>query len=174
MSKTLDQLRTKIEATRQQMDELNKSMNGTTPSTGAGLFGGGKLDGMLQVFGGNLMTKGVGLVAGLVGEMKDAVNQGIELAKQGEGIRIAFERLGRGDILDGLREATHNTVSDIELMKAAVKFNDFKLPVEELGTMLAFAQQKAKDTGQSIDYMVPSRVHALKRRTCRKRRSRIC
>ena len=165
MSKTLDQLRTKIEATRQQMDELNKSMNGATSSTGAGLFGGGKLDGMLQVFGGNLMTKGAGLVAGLVGEMKDAVNQGIELAKQGEGIRIAFERLGRGDILDGLREATHNTVSDIELMKAAVKFNDFKLPVEELGTMLAFAQQKAKDTGQSIDYMVDSIVTGLGRKS---------
>ena len=165
MSKTLDQLRTKIEATRQQMDELNKSMNGTTPSTDAGLFGGGKLDGMLQVFGGNLMTKGAGMLAGLASEMGDMVKQGIELAKQGEGIRIAFERLGRGDILDGLREATHNTVSDIELMKAAVKFNDFKLPVEELGTMLAFAQQKAEDTGQSIDYMVDSIVTGLGRKS---------
>ena len=165
MSKTLDQLRTKIEATRQQMDDLNKSMNGATPSTGAGLFGGGKLDGMLQVFGGNLMTKGAGMLAGLASEMGDMVKQGVELAKQGEGIRIAFERLGRGDILDGLREATHNTVSDIELMKAAVKFNDFKLPVEELGTMLAFAQQKAKDTGQSIDYMVDSIVTGLGRKS---------
>ena len=165
MSKTLDQLRTKIEATRQQMDELNKSMNGATPSTGAGLFGGSKLDGMLQVFGGNLMTKGAGMLAGLASEMGDMVKQGVELAKQGEGIRIAFERLGRGDILDGLREATHNTVSDIELMKAAVKFNDFKLPVEELGTMLAFAQQKAKDTGQSIDYMVDSIVTGLGRKS---------
>ena len=165
MSKTLDQLRTKIEATRQQMDELNKSMNGAAPSTGAGLFGGGKLDGMLQVFGGNLMTKGAGMLAGLASEMGDMVKQGVELAKQGEGIRIAFERLGRGDILDGLREATHGTVSDIELMKAAVKFNDFKLPVEELGTMLAFAQQKAKDTGQSIDYMVDSIVTGLGRKS---------
>lgn len=165
MSKTLDQLRTKIEATRQQMDELNKSMNDAAPSTGAGLFGGGKLDGMLQVFGGNLMTKGAGMLAGLASEMGDMVKQGVELAKQGEGIRIAFERLGRGDILDGLREATHNTVSDIELMKAAVKFNDFKLPVEELGTMLAFAQQKAKDTGQSIDYMVDSIVTGLGRKS---------
>ena len=165
LSQTLDQLRVKIDTTRQQMDELNQSMNNATPPTSGGLFGGGKLDGMLQVFGGNLMTKGAGLVAGLVGEMKDAVDQGIELAKQGEGIRIAFERLGRGDILDGLREATHGTVSDIELMKAAVKFNDFRLPVEELGTMLAFAQQKAKDTGQSIDYMVDSIVTGLGRKS---------
>ena len=93
------------------------------------------------------------------------VQQGIALAKQGEGIRIAFERLGRGDILDGLREATHGTVTDLELMKAAVKFNDFRLPVEELGTMLAFAQQKAKDTGQSVDYMVDSIVTGLGRKS---------
>ena len=169
MSKTLDQLRTKIEATRQQMDELNKSMNGATPSTGAGLFGGGKLDGMLQVFGGNVITKvfemATGAVSSMVNEIGDCIKQGVELAKQGEGIRIAFERLGRGDILDGLREATHGTVTDLELMKAAVKFNDFKLPVEELGTMLAFAQQKAKDTGQSIDYMVDSIVTGLGRKS---------
>jgi hypothetical protein len=50
-------------------------------------------------------------------------------------------------------------------MKAAVKFNDFKLPVEELGTMLAFAQQKAKDTGQSVDYMVDSIVTGLGRKS---------
>jgi hypothetical protein len=56
-------------------------------------------------------------------------------------------------------------VTDLELMKAAVKFNDFKLPVEELGTMLAFAQQKAKDTGQSIDYMTESLVTGLGRKS---------
>ena len=50
-------------------------------------------------------------------------------------------------------------------MKAAVKFNDFKLPIEELGTMLAFAQQKAKDTGQSVDYMVDSIVTGLGRKS---------
>ena len=115
------------------------------------------------------MTKAADFAMNAVGnfasEIGDAVKQGIELAKQGEGIRMAFERLGRGDILDGLREATHGTVTDIELMKAAVKFNDFKLPVEELGTMLAFAQQKAKDTGQSVDYMVDSIVTGLGRKS---------
>jgi len=97
--------------------------------------------------------------------MADMVKQGVELAKQGEGIRIAFERLGRGDILDGLRQATHGTVTDIELMKAAVKFNDFKLPLDELGTMLAFAQRKAQETGQSVDYMTESIVTGLGRKS---------
>ena len=156
---SLTQLQQRIKDTKQEMQGLGDSMKGS------GLFGGGKLDGMLQVFGGNLMTKGAGMIAGFASEMGDMVKQGIELAKQGEGVRIAFERLGRGDILNGLREATHGTVTDLELMKAAVKFNDFKLPVEELGTMLAFAQQKAKDTGQSVDYMVDSIVTGLGRKS---------
>ena len=153
---------------QQRIRETKEEMKGLEAG-GGGLFGGGKLDGMLQVFGGNLMTKGVELatsaVTSLISETGDMIKQGVELAKQGEGIRIAFERLGRGDILQGLREATHGTVTDLELMKAAVKFNDFKLPVEELGTMLAFAQQKAKDTGQSVDYMVDSIVTGLGRKS---------
>jgi hypothetical protein len=164
---SIDKLKTKFREAKTQVDDFNRSLNGIDASklNGGGLFGGGKLDGMLQVFGGNLMTKAAGFGAGLAMELGDAVKQGIELARQGEGIRIAFERLGRGDILDGLRQATHGTVTDIELMKAAVKFNDFKLPLDELGTMLAFAQQKAKDTGQSVDYMVDSIVTGLGRKS---------
>lgn len=163
MAQSLTQLQQKIRETKQEMQGLSAP----DAKGGDGFLSGisGKMGGMLQVFGGNLMTKGVEMLAGLASEMGDMVKQGIQLAKEGEGIRIAFERLGRGDILDGLRQATHGTVTDLELMKAAVKFNDFKLPVEELGTMLAFAQQKAKDTGQSVDYMVDSIVTGLGRKS---------
>lgn len=159
---SLTQLQQRIRETKQEMQGLGDGMNG-----GGGLFSGigDKMGGALQVFAGNIMTKAAGAVMELGGEITDCIKQGIELARQGEGIRNAFERLGRGDILEGLREATHGTVTDIELMKAAVKFNDFKLPVEELGTMLAFAQQKAKDTGQSVDYMVDSIVTGLGRKS---------
>ena len=159
MAQSLTQLQQRIRETKQELQGMGDTMKNS------GLFGGGKLDGMLQVFGGNLMTKAAGFAASFASEIGSCVQQGIELARQGEGIRNAFERLGRGDILDGLREATHGTVTDLELMKAAVKFNDFKLPVEELGTMLAFAQQKAKDTGQSVDYMVDSIVTGLGRKS---------
>ena len=170
LAASLDQLKERTQQAKQELADITKELNGASNiGGGGGLFGGGKLDGMLQVFGGNLMTKGLELatsaVSSLASEIGGMITQGIEMAKQGEGIRIAFERLGRGDILDGLREATHGTVTDLELMKAAVKFNDFKLPVEELGTMLAFAQQKAKDTGQSVDYMVDSIVTGLGRKS---------
>ena len=97
--------------------------------------------------------------------VNEAFSKGGQLAKEAEGVSLAFQRMNRPDLLDNLNKATHNTVSNLELMKAAVKFEDFKLPVEELGTMLAFAQQKAKDTGQSIDYMVESIVTGLGRKS---------
>lgn len=96
---------------------------------------------------------------------KNAVAEGTKLAQEGEGIRLAFERLNRGDLLANLRRETHGTVTDLELMKQAVKFNDFKLSLDDMGTFLAFAQQKAKDTGQSIDYMVDSIVTGLGRKS---------
>ena len=166
LAASLDNLKTRIQEAKRDLADVTSELNGKS-SAGGGLFSGmgSKIEGALAVFGGNLMTKAAGAVASLGSEMADMVKQGVELAKQGEGIRIAFERLGRGDILQGLRESTHGTVTDLELMKAAVKFNDFKLPVEELGTMLAFAQQKAKDTGQSVDYMVDSIVTGLGRKS---------
>ena len=166
LAQSIGQLKDRISEAKQELYGLNDAM-GKSGGGGGGLLSGlgGKMEGALAVFGGNLMTKAAGMAASFAAELGQAVQQGVELARQGEGIRNAFERLGRGDILDGLREATHGTVTDLELMKAAVKFNDFKLPIDELGTMLAFAQQKAKDTGQSVDYMVDSIVTGLGRKS---------
>ena len=165
LAESLTTLKGRITEAKQELYSLGEAAEKVKNSGGGGIFGGGKLDGMLQVLGGNLMTKAAGALAGLAADMGDMVTQGIEMAKAGEGIRIAFERLNQPGLLDNLREATHGTVTNLELMKAAVKFNDFKLPVEELGTMLAFAQQKAKDTGQSVDYMVDSIVTGLGRKS---------
>ena len=95
----------------------------------------------------------------------EAITRGAELAKQAEGIKRAFDRLNQPQLLDNLREATHNTVSDLELMKNAVKFDNFNLSLEQMGTFLAFAQQQAKDTGQSVEYMVDSIVTGLGRKS---------
>lgn len=155
LSSSLDKLKTDIKSTQKDLASISKGIGGE---------GSGGL-GALQVFRGNMLTKAAELASRLGPMIADIVDQSAELSKQTEGVQKAFERLGRGDLLDGLRQATHNTVSDFELMKAAVQFNDFNLPLEQLGTMLAFAQQKAKDTGQSVDYMVNSIVTGLGRQS---------
>jgi len=169
LNQSLSELKGRIKETQQHLHEINEELSdmGKNSGGGGGLFSGlgGNMSGALQVFTGNMMTKAAGAVASLGLEMADTIKQGIELARQGEGVRNAFERLNRPDLLDNLKEATHGTVSELELMKAAVKFDDFKLPVEQLGTLLAFAQKKAKDTGQSVDYMVDSIVTGLGRKS---------
>ena len=158
---SLTTLQQRIKEAKEELYGLGNTVE-EVKSKSSGLFGEGGLTGMLSVAGGNLMAQGI---TALGSEIKDAVAQSIELARQGEGIRIAFERLNRPDLLDQLKEATHGTVSELELMKQAVKFSDFKLNLDEMGTLLAFAQQKAKDTGQSVDYMVDSIVTGLGRQS---------
>lgn len=163
LAKSLDQLKNRVKDAKADLQSIGNELGGKV-SGGAG-GGMGKLGGMLSVFGGNMLTKAAGWAMNFASEIGNCVEQGIELAKAGEGIRLAFERLNRPDLLDKLREATHGTVTDLELMKQAVKFNDFKLSLDEMGTLLAFAQQKAKDTGESVNYMVDSIVTGLGRQS---------
>ena len=50
-------------------------------------------------------------------------------------------------------------------MTAAVQANDFRIPLEDLGKYLEFAQLKAQQTGQSVDYMTNSIVTGLGRKS---------
>ena len=101
----------------------------------------------------------------VIGKTKEMISEGIEMAKTSDGIRHAFEQMNRPDILDNLREATHGTVNDVELMKAAVQAKDFRLPLDQLGKYLEFAQLKASQTGQSVDYMTNSIITGLGRKS---------
>lgn len=82
-----------------------------------------------------------------------------------EGVKTAFERLNDPNLLSNLQKATKGTVSDLELMKNAVKANNFKIPMEQLGTLLEFARRRAKDTGESVDYLVNSIVTGIGRKS---------
>jgi hypothetical protein len=161
LAESMEQLKNRTIDAKEELDELSKSLNNTNvQDAGGGLISG--LTGMMQVFGGNLLAQGV---ATLTSELTGSVQESLKLAREGEGIRIAFERLNQPGLLDNLKEATHGTVSELDLMKQAIKFDNFKLPLEDLSTYLAFAQQKAKDTGESIDYLVDSIVTGLGRQS---------
>ena len=120
-------------------------------------------------FLGQLGIKTLELVArvgkSIAGEFSETIDKSVELAESAEGVVHAFEKIGTEDYLQTLREATKGTVSDIELMKAAVKAKDFRIPLEDLGKYLSFAQLKAQQTGQSLDYMVDSIVTGLGRQS---------
>lgn len=118
---------------------------------------------------GNMLTKGAELFGEKVREFTDSiaelVNGGLEMAEQADGVTKAFNGLNQEGLLDNLRKATKGTVNDVQLMTAAVKANDFRIPLEDLGKYLEFAQLKAQQTGQSVDYMTDSIVTGLGRKS---------
>lgn len=121
------------------------------------------------IFLGTMATKLAGLLGQQASKLKDFVLEsaraGVEMAEQADGVTKAFNAMDNPNLLDNLRKATKGTVNDVQLMTAAVKANDFHIPLEDLGKYLEFAQLKAQQTGQSVDYMTDSIVTGLGRKS---------
>lgn len=184
---TMSQLRKQSKSLQQELDNVSKSLNPTqyealesrlktVNARMAELRQNAKnfkelasSDGYNEFFLGQVAVKGIETFVGwgksLLSTLSDSVDKSIELAESADGITHAFEKIGTADYLKELRTATKGTVSDIELMKAAVKAKDFRIPLEDLGKYLSFAQLKAQQTGQSLDYMVDSIVTGLGRKS---------
>lgn len=124
-----------------------------------------KSEGTISTMFGMLFTKGAEAVGQMLQKMKDVVAEGIKMAESADGVTRAFHRMDDGTMLDSLRKATKGTVNDLDLMKAAVQAKDFRIPLEDLGKYLQFAQLKAQQTGQSVDYMTNSIVTGLGRKS---------
>ena len=154
-------LENRLQGVNARMEELRVSARGLKETL--------VNDSTINYLTGNLLTKGAELVGSavqkLTGSISETIDKSIELAESADGITHAFEKIGTADYLQELRTATKGTVSDIELMQAAVKAKDFRIPLEDLGKYLSFAQLKAQQTGQSLDYMVDSIVTGLGRQS---------
>lgn len=121
------------------------------------------------IFLGTMATKLAGLLGQQASKLKDfaleSARAGVEMAEQADGVTKAFNAMDNPNLLDNLRKATKGTVNDVQLMTAAVQANDFRIPLEDLGKYLEFAQLKAQQTGQSVDYMTDSIVTGLGRKS---------
>jgi hypothetical protein len=113
------------------------------------------------------ITKLGGVIAGVfaVHKIVSFAKETSKLAAETEGVQKAFKRIADVNTLNELRDATRGTVSDLELMKAAVQANNFEIPLSQMGKLLEFAHQRAKDTGQSVDFLVNSIVMGIGRKS---------
>lgn len=151
----------KIQAYTKEIAALQNQVNNlTNGKTGTGL-GGSILQG-LGLAGGFGIAGAIAGGANLIGEF---IFDSARLAGELEGVQRAFNRINSPGLLDNLREATKGTVSDLELMKKAVAFQNFGLPIEKLATALDFARRRARDTGQSVEYLVDSIVTGIGRQS---------
>ena len=126
-------------------------------------------DDFVGVFTGSLATKVAETLGSWAKNMAsfatESARAGLEMAETADGVTKAFKDMDNPDLLDNLRKATKGTVNDVQLMTAAVQAKDFRIPLEDLGKYLQFAQLKAQQTGQSVDYMTNSIVTGLGRKS---------
>lgn len=148
-----------VEDIKQYNDRITETKNRISTLKGETGKMAGFLKGQFAALGGAIA--GAFAVTQLVAFGKEAVN----VAAAGEGIRNTFEKINKGGLLEELRTATKGTVSDLELMKSAIQANNFQIPLENLGTLLKFAQVRAQQTGQSVDYLVESIILGISRKS---------
>jgi len=91
--------------------------------------------------------------------------EAVRVAAQAEGIERAFNKLNRPNLLANLRRATRGTVTDLELMRKAVRANNFQIPLDKLATFFEFATKRSIETGESVDYLVNSIVDGIGRKS---------
>lgn len=91
--------------------------------------------------------------------------EAVMLAAKAEGVEAAFAKLDQPSLLEGLRKATRGTVSDLELMRQAVRAENFKVPLNQLATFFEFATKRAAQTGESVDYLVNSIIDGIGRKS---------
>ena len=133
-------------------DELNKGLNQSKQ----------KVSGFAQY-----MSKLGGMMAAAfsVKEIIAFTHRTAELANKAKGVKAAFDKLGDPNLLSNLRKATAGTVDDLQLMQRAVQANNFRIPLDQLATYLNFATKRARETGQSVDYLVDSIITGLGRQS---------
>lgn len=152
----------------QKLQEVNNRMSSLRQNTKSfvELANSDQVNG---VFLGNVMTKGAELLGSWAQGFKESISElvdgGLEMAETADGVTKAFQNMDKPDLLDNLRKATKGTVNDVQLMTAAVQAKDFRIPLDDLGKYLQFAQLKAQQTGQSVDYMTNSIVTGLGRKS---------
>jgi hypothetical protein len=160
LEKELIDNRNEAAALKQQISGIEQELKSTgdVGSKITGAIG----DGFKQLKGqvGQFALSFVGIQA-VFNKVTSEISASIESAKQIEGVEAAFQKLNDPALLDNLRKATKGTVSDLELMKSAVNANNFNIPLDKFGKLLEFATRRAKDTGQSVDYLVNSIVNGI-------------
>lgn len=96
-------------------------------------------------------------------KMAALVSDSRRLAGELAGVKVAFDKIATPGLLDELRASTKGTISDLELMKQAVKASEFNIPIEKMGSMMQFASMQAQKMGESVDFMAESITTGLAR-----------
>ena len=91
------------------------------------------------------------------------IKDSLEVARAAKGIEFAFNRLGVAGTkaYDDIKASTRGLLSELDIKKSIVEFDNFNLNLEEAGTLFEFVSLRASQTGKSVEYLRDSLVEGL-------------
>lgn len=162
--KAIAQLSNQYKALKTQLDAVNKAAFETPKAIKATQQASQSLAGTLgQLYNAVKLA----FTAGIIREVVTTTLEMAKLAGNVEGVERAFKRAFPNEInlLNRLREATHGTVTDFELMQRTLQATNLGVAVEQLPILFEFAAARAQQTGESVDYLVDSIVRGIGRKS---------
>lgn len=157
LSDQYKQLAAQLKETTKQAYELPKAIKESDQATKS----------LTSSFGQFVTAARLFITAGIV---REAVSLTLELAKLNgnvQGVERAFQRAFPNSqaLLESLKEATHGTVNEFELMQRTLQATNLGVAVEQLPILFEFAATRAQQTGESVDYLVDSIVRGIGRKS---------
>ncbi len=124
------------------------------------------LDRDLQGFSKNIQNLGGFIGATFaVGVIQDFTMEAVKLGDQLAAAEQGFQRFGNAADLEKLKASTKGMVSEVKLLQQAIQAGNFGIPIQELGDLFAFAQARARETGQEVDFLTQSIVTGIGRKS---------
>jgi len=91
------------------------------------------------------------------------LRESVELAREAKGVEFAFNNIGDAGVeaFERIKASTRGLLSDLEIRRAIVEFDNFALSAEQLDTVLEFVTLRATQTGQSFQFLRNSAIEAI-------------
>ena len=114
------------------------------------------LGGLKKVFGALGITFAISQLVNLGKEL-------INLSQESKGVQFAFEKLGNEGVnaFDRVKAATRGTLSNLDIKRSLVEFDNFNISLAETDTLFEFLAVRATQTGVSVDKLKQSLVEGL-------------
>jgi len=93
----------------------------------------------------------------------DFTRDSFRLANEAKGVQFAFDNIGQSarNAFDEVRESTRGLISDLDIKRSIVEFDNFNLSLKDSASLFEFLSLRATQTGKSIDSLRDSLVEGL-------------
>lgn len=159
-----DREQKELKQSQKEFAKYNKALVGIRKSTNQFFDNVGNYPKQLVAVGKaiNSLLPALSILAILKGAF-DFAKEAREFAIEAKGVEFAFEKIGdKGEAaFDKVKESTRGLLSDLDIKKSIVEFDNFNLNLEEMGSLMEFVSVRAAQTGKSFDYLKDSLVEGL-------------